>query len=79
MTGRDLIILIMSNHLEDEEVFKDGKLIGFMDEKEAAVELEVGVKTVIAMWLLGRLPGFELGDHLYFPKDIKIEQQMNFE
>lgn len=55
MTGRDLIVLIMTNHLEDEEVFKDGKLIGFMDEKEAAVELEVGIDTVIAMYSLGWL------------------------
>lgn len=74
MTGRDLIVLIMTNHLEDEEVFKDGKLIGFMDEKEAAVELEVDIDTVIAMYSLGLLPGFVFGDHLYFPKDIKTRK-----
>ena len=74
MTGRDLIVLIMTNHLEDEEVFKDGKLIGFMDEKEAAVELEVGIDTVIAMYSLALLPGFVFRDHLYFPTDIKTRK-----
>ena len=71
MTGRDLIILIMSNNLEDEEVFNNGRLIGFMNEKEAAVELEVGVDTIYTMYTLGDLKGFELENHLYFPKDIK--------
>lgn len=45
-----------------------------MDEKEAAVELEVGTDTVIAMYSLGLLPGFVFGDHLYFPKDIKTRK-----
>ena len=36
MTGRDLIVYIMLNKLEDEQVFKDGKLLGFLTEAEAA-------------------------------------------
>ena len=35
MTGRELILYILSNGLENEPVFKDGKFIGFMTEEEA--------------------------------------------
>lgn len=46
MTGRDLIIYILQNGLEDESVFKDGKFIGFKTITEVAEELNVGVETV---------------------------------
>ena len=48
MTGRDLIIYILENHLEDEELFKDGKLPGLMTYEEAAVKFDVGKETIIA-------------------------------
>ena len=41
MTGRDLIIYILENGLEDEPVFKDGKFIGFITTGEAAVQCNV--------------------------------------
>ena len=41
MTGRDLIIYIMQNNLEDEVVLKDGFFVGFMDENEAAAKFGV--------------------------------------
>lgn len=46
MTGRDLIIYILANGLEDEEVFQDGKFIGFVTAGEAAAKLGVGVATI---------------------------------
>ena len=45
VTGRDLILYILSNNLEDEEVFKDGKLIGFLTAWEAAEKMNVGIAT----------------------------------
>ena len=48
MTGRDLIVYIMLNKLEDEQVFKDGKLLGFLTEAEAAEIMNVGVATIRA-------------------------------
>ena len=38
MTGRDLIIYILENNLENEPVYKDGRLLGFLTVTEAAVE-----------------------------------------
>ena len=28
MTGREMIIFILENHLEDEEIIQDGKIVG---------------------------------------------------
>lgn len=70
MTGRDLILYILENHLEDEEIFKDGKFIGFMTVAEAAIKFEVGFETVIAWYKLGMLPGIPIGSEFYIPANI---------
>ena len=74
MTGRDLIIYILKNGLEDKEIFKDGKINGFLTLEEAAAKLNVGTATVLLWYALGRLKGFTLLDKIYFPKDIKIPE-----
>nr|DAV24938.1 MAG TPA: Protein of unknown function (DUF1580) [Bacteriophage sp.] len=68
MTGKDLIIYILQNNLENEEVFKDGFFVGFMDENEAAVKYGVGVWTIRAWFMLGALDGIQVGEKLYFLK-----------
>lgn len=69
MTGKDLIIYILMNDLENEPVLKDGKILGFMTAMEAAVKFEVGVST-IRLWVeLGSLNGIKLGDEIYIPAD----------
>lgn len=76
MTGRDLIIYILKNNLEDEPVFKDGKFIGFITASEAAVKMNVGVPTIWAWYAQGQLPGVIVGNTIYIPADcevIKIE------
>ena len=67
MTCRELIVYILSNHLEDEEVFKNGKLIGFMTSEEAAVKLDVGKGTVEALQSFGLLHGILIGNKTYIP------------
>lgn len=70
MTGRDLIIYILKNNLENEVVLKDGIFIGFMDESETAAKFEVGVETIRVWYTLGVLDGVQFGDTLYFLKDV---------
>lgn len=65
MTGRDLIVYILSNNLENEEVFKDGKFLGFITVGEAAVKLNVGVSTIYAWYSQKKLDGALIGDTLY--------------
>lgn len=75
MTGRDLIIYILSNGLEDQPVFEDGKFIGFMTLNEAAVKFEVGTAT-IRVWVNdGLLPGIRIGDIIYIPADAKSPKE----
>lgn len=65
MTGRELIIYILSNRLEDEQVFKDGVFIGFLTVAEAAERLNVGIATIY-MWVRQKiLTSVRIGDTTY--------------
>lgn len=70
MTGRDLIMYILDNRLENEIVIKDGIFIWLMDENETAVKFDVGVATVRAWYVCGMLSGTKIGDHLYFLRNV---------
>ena len=50
MTGRDLIVYILENNLEDEDIFKDGKLVGYITADELAKSFDVGMETV-KVWI----------------------------
>lgn len=67
MTGRDLIIYILQNGLEDEPIVKDGKFIGFLTVVEAAQKLNVGSATILTSIRLGKLEGVEIGYTIYIP------------
>ena len=69
MTGRDLIIYILQNNLEDEVVLENGFFVGFMDETEAATKFEVGVWTIRTWFSIGVLNGIQVGEKLYFLKN----------
>lgn len=70
MTCRDLIIYILSNKLEDEPIFKDGRFIGFLTAGEAAEKLNVGVSTIWVWVAQGKLNGIRIGDTVYIPADL---------
>ena len=69
MTGRDLIIYILKNGLEDKPVFKDGKFIGFLTAEEAAVKKQVGPATIQAWVDLGFVEGVTVKPGIYIPVD----------
>ena len=70
MTGRDLILYILKNNLEDEQVFdRNGKFIGFMTMYEAAVKFEVGIATVRAWADMHWIDSVKVGDEIYIPVD----------
>lgn len=71
LTGRDLIIYIMRNNLEDEPIFKDGKLVGFLTIHEAAAKMNVGVATVFTWLSMGQLEGLVIGNEIFIPADCK--------
>lgn len=65
MTGKDLIIYILKNDLENVDLFKDGKPLGFITEEEAAVKMNVGVATVRAWASIGIVYGIKINDTNY--------------
>ena len=71
MTGRDLIIYILENGLEDEPLYKDGHILGFMTEAEAANKFGVGIATVKAWVVRGALDGVKIGNQIYIPANSK--------
>ena len=48
MTGRELILYILQNNLENEVVINQGLFVGFLNEKEAAIKFNVGIATIKA-------------------------------
>ena len=70
MTGRDLIVYILENNLEDEQVFKDGVFLGFMSIEKTAEKFNVGKATVEAWIKLGNLQGVKVGDTFLIPANI---------
>lgn len=71
MTGRDLIMYILENNLENEIVIKDGVFLWLMNEKEAAAKFNVGVATIKAWYAYGKLDGIKIKDGLYFLRNVK--------
>lgn len=70
MTGRELIIYILDNNLEDEVVLKDNSVVGLMNEEETAARFGVGVATVKAWYTCGMIKGTKIGDSIFFLKTI---------
>lgn len=72
MTGRELILYILENNLENEQVFKDGRLLGFYTAAEFAKKWDVGEETV-RMWVdLKFVDAIIIYDELYIPSNAKI-------
>lgn len=70
MTGKELILYILQNNLENTVVLEDGFFVGFMNEEEAALKFGVGAATIRAWYSCKMLKGTKIGDSLYFRKDI---------
>lgn len=71
MTGRDLIILILQNGLEDEEFFTDDHSMGFMTLQEAASKFGVGTSTVMVWFVNGHIPGCHINNEIHILKSAK--------
>lgn len=72
MIGRDLIIYILENKLEDERVFEDGTFLGFITPNEFASKKGVGVATVFTWIFRGQLEHVRLGNTYLIPADCEL-------
>ena len=75
MTGRDLIIYILKNSLEDEQVFDFGVLLGFITPEDAAKKFEVGLATINAWVEMGLLRSIKIGESIFIPADEKSPKE----
>ena len=68
MTGRELILYILENGLENEEIIdKDGKPAGMMTPEEAAEKFKVPIATIMAWLGTGKIISFLIGETHYIP------------
>lgn len=67
MTGRELIMLILTYHLEDEELFEDKnfQILGMYTIEQAAVKLNIGVESIKAQCAIDAIRHIEIGDKTY--------------
>ena len=70
MTGRDLIIYILANNLEDIPViaFMDTSdfPIGYVSKQAAALMLKVGTATIDTMYKEGQIKGIKFKGETYY-------------
>ena len=77
MTGREYIMYLLENNLEDEPIFKDGRLLGFMTEMEAAIKFEVGLATIRVWAGMGHIKSVKIGDTLYIAGNTEDPRHKN--
>lgn len=70
MTGKELMIYILQNNLEDEQVIDDDKLLGFLTAEEAAAKMHVGPATIRVSIEQKLIPGYKLNAGIYIPANI---------
>ena len=74
MNGRELVMYILKNNLENEPVFKDGRFLGFLSCAEFAKQWDVGEETV-RLWIdLGFVDGIIIYDEIYIPHNAEIRK-----
>ena len=72
MTGRDLIVYILENKLEDERVFSNGTFLGFITPNEFASKKGVGVATVFTWIFRGQLEHVKIGSLYLIPANCEL-------
>ena len=67
MTGRELILYILENGLENDVIFKDGHLVGHLTVEEAAIKYGFGKATIYAWIWEGLIEAHMVGNRYYIP------------
>ena len=76
MTGKELILYILENNLEDSEIFKDDRFLDFLTVSEAAIKFNVGEATVKTWLDLRLLDGFKIENVYYIPRTAEPSDKM---
>lgn len=69
MTGKDLIIYILENDLEDESIINENGIpIWLMTVDEAALKMNVGTATILTEAIREEIPSVTIGDTIYIQR-----------
>ena len=71
MTGRDLVIFILKNRLEDAIIFEDGDIPGYMTVGQASEKWNVGEATVSTWIEMSKIHTITVGNETYIREDTK--------
>ena len=71
MTGRELIIFILENHLEEVSIFDGDTLPGLMTLDEAAVKWHSGRNPLKALFEMGKISGVIIDEKIYIHKNVE--------
>ncbi len=69
MTGRELIIFIVTNHLEDEYIIENGVFPGFITVEEAAVMWHTGRAIIKGLYKRNKVKGLVVDGEIYIYKN----------
>ena len=75
MTGRDFIVYILTNNLENCPVFDEGMFLGFLTVEQVATKMQVGTATVEAWIGLGMLDHIKIGEVIYIPGNFELKSE----
>lgn len=76
MTGKELIVYILSNNLENVKLGPDTlEILGYITKDAFAVKNRAGLSTVDAWILMGRIPFVTIGNKVYVPNKTLEELQ----
>ena len=76
MTGRDLIIYILKNKMENVDV---SKVFGIVSIEKTAEEMDVGVATIKLWCVMKYLDTITIDDKIYIFKNEKYEKVKSWE
>lgn len=66
MTGKDLIIYILDQNLENKILFDDkNNLIGYISAEKASTEYNTNIETIKMLYERNIIRGFTIDDSLY--------------
>lgn len=79
VTGKELILYILANDLENDPVFDHGRFVGFMTVDEVALKLNIGVAAVCALIEREVLDHICVGTAMFVPANFELERKNNNE
>lgn len=77
MTGKELIMYILQNDLEDKLIFENDNFLDFMTVDKAAEKYNVGSSTVFTWVKLKVLPSITINGTFYIPKNAEDPRKVN--